>query len=64
MKAERYLLEYMKNANVTTEEMKNSIGIDMQVFEDGKKELMADEFIEVCIYLGVSPDEVLNSISL
>lgn len=62
MKAEKYLLDYMKQYSITPKKMKNDIGIDMEIFIDGKDELMADEFIRACIYLGVSPDEVLKAI--
>lgn len=62
MKAEKYLLDYIVNHNITLEQIKKDTGINIGDLADGKEELMADEFIKLCIYLGVDPDDVMNTV--
>lgn len=62
MKAEQYLLDYMEKSNITIECVQNEIGINMAELANGKGELMADEFIRLCIYLGVDPDDVMHAV--
>lgn len=62
MKAEKYLLDYMIKTNIPMERVKKDVGIDVQALVNSKKELMADEFIQLCIYLGVNPDDMINEV--
>lgn len=62
MKAEKYLLDYMKKSNIVSEHVKAEIGIDIEAIVNNNGELMADEFIRMCIYLGVNPDDVMNAV--
>ena len=58
MKAEKYLLDYMMSRSITMEQVESDTGINMREFSDGKKDLMADEFLQLCVYLGVRPEDI------
>ena len=62
MKAEKYLLEYMMKSNIPAERVKKDMGIDVQALVSNRTELMADELIRLCIYLGVNPDDMMNEL--
>lgn len=62
MKAEKYLFDYMIKSNIPMERVKKDVGIDVQALVSSKTELMADEFIQLCIYLGVNPDDMMNEL--
>lgn len=62
MKAEKYLLEYMMKSNIPAERVKKDMGIDVQALVSSRTELMADELIRLCIYLGVNPDDMMNEL--
>jgi len=62
MKAEKYLFNCMKVSGVSIEQVKKDIGIDVGGMEEGTYELLADEFIRLCIYLGVNPDDVMDEV--
>ncbi len=62
MKAENYLLEYILKSDISTERIKSDIGIDIAERVHSNGELMADEFMQMCIYLGINPDDVMNEI--
>lgn len=62
MKAEKYLLDYIIKSNIPMERVKKDVGIDVQALVSSKTELMADEFIQLCIYLGVNPDDMMNEV--
>lgn len=62
MKAEKYLLDYIIKSNIPMERVKNDVGIDVQALVSSKTELMADEFIQLCMYLGVNPDDMMNEV--
>ncbi|MBR1864918.1 MAG: hypothetical protein IJ801_00255 [Lachnospiraceae bacterium] len=62
MKVERYLLEYIREHRISARRMEQDTGINLQHFVEEGKELRADEFIELCLYLGITPDEVSDQI--
>ena len=62
MKAEKYLLEHMMKSNIPAERVKKDMGIDVQALVSSRTELMADELIRLCIYLGVNPDDMMNEL--
>lgn len=62
MKAERYLLGYIMKSDIPVDRVKSDIGIDIAEVVRNNRELMADEFIQMCIYLGINPDDVMNEI--
>ena len=62
MKAEKYLLKHVMQHNISMEQVEKETGIDMQKLKEGHQELMADDFIALCIYLGVNPDEIMEQI--
>lgn len=56
MKAERYLMDYMEKHNITREQVKKDVGISLEPIFLNEKELMADEFLQLCIYLNIEPE--------
>lgn len=64
MKAEKYLMNYIEQSNISTGQVKADLGIDMDMLMKQQQELLADEFIQLCLYLGVNPDEVMNAVVL
>lgn len=62
MKAENYLYNYISECNISVEQVKNDIGIDIEKILSGKNELMVDEFLRLCIYLKITPEEVISQI--
>jgi len=59
MKAEKYLLEYMIRSNTNLCDVQDELGIDVKKLENNE-ELFADEFVRLCVYLGINPDDVMN----
>ncbi len=59
MKAEKYLFEYMRQSNINLVDVQNDLGIDITKLERNE-ELLADEFVRLCVYFGISPDDVMN----
>lgn len=62
MKAERYLLEYIQEHAISAKRVEQDTGIDLQRMVEEGKELRADKFIELCLYLGITPDEVSDQV--
>lgn len=62
MKAEKYLMDHIMQSGISMSQVKKDLGIDMEGLFKNNGELMADEFMRLCIYLGVNPDDVMNSI--
>lgn len=62
MKAEQYILKYMSEHEVSNEKVKRETGIDMAGIIDSKNELLADDFLKLCIYLGITPEEISDQI--
>lgn len=60
MKAEKFLLDYMLQSDIPVDRVKNDVGIDMEELVNSQRDLMADELIQLCIYLGVDLDDMVN----
>ncbi|MCM1499997.1 MAG: helix-turn-helix transcriptional regulator [Clostridium sp.] len=60
MKAEKYILDYMMNRSISVEQVECDTGINLRELSNGKKDLMADEFLQLCVYLGVRPEDILT----
>ncbi len=61
MKAEKYLLKYMTQSNMNLEDVRNDLGFDVTKLRENE-ELLADEFVRLCVYLGINPDDVMNEV--
>jgi len=62
MKAEKYLLDYIEQSHISKERVREVIGIDIENLVKNHQDLEADEFIRMCVFLGVNPDDVMNAI--
>lgn len=62
MKAERYLLNYIERHNISHQQVEKVAGINMQDYVNNQKELNADEFMKLCIFLGVNPDDIMRDV--
>lgn len=63
MKAEKYLLKYMKDHGISTSTVMDETGIFLGEHRDSINGLMADDFLRLCLYLGITPEEVSDQIS-
>ncbi len=62
MKAEQYLIDYMLESNISMNQVEVDMGINLETMIRNKEELRADDFVSLCIYLGVNPDDVMNTV--
>ncbi|MCM1157485.1 MAG: hypothetical protein NC300_08010 [Bacteroidales bacterium] len=62
MKAEKYLLKHIAEHNLSLERIKQETGIDLQAQAEEGKELQADDFLRLCVYLGITVEEVSDQI--
>ena len=62
MKAEKYLLDYIVSHNIPIAQIENDIGINIENRVNEKQDLMASEFLTLCTYLGITPEEVSDQI--
>ncbi len=62
MKAEKYLLEYIEKSHISKERVREVVGIDIERCVANQQDLGADEFIRMCVCLGVNPDDVMNAL--
>jgi hypothetical protein len=62
MKAERYMQEYMEQHNISYDKVKKDTGIDVRRIFYSEKNMLADDFLRLCIYLGIAPEEVSDQI--
>ena len=62
MKAEKYLLDYMLQCNISQKQVETDKGFNIEKMIQNKQELKADEFIDLCAYLNVDPDDVMNAV--
>ena len=60
MKAEKYLLDYMLQNSISVKQMELETGINIEDIVVKEQELIADDFISLCLYLGVNPDDIMN----
>lgn len=54
-----YFIEYFKRNHISADETAQAIGIDPQKLTPGYREpLDAEEFLELCFFLGICPEQV------
>lgn len=64
MYAEEYILRHMEKCEISKDKVKEDTGIDFYKIEEKKLELTAGEFIELCMYLSLSPEDIMNWVLL
>lgn len=62
MKTEKYLLEHMNSHHIPVKQVENDVGINMEQLVREEKDLKADEFLSLCVYLGIEPEEISDHI--
>lgn len=62
MKTEKYLLEYTIRHHISLEQIENDTGINIEQRVREKQDLIAGEFLALCSYLGITPEEVSDRI--
>lgn len=62
MKAEKYLLEYVREHNMSSKGIEADTGINLEKIVLEEQELMADEFLRLCVYLNITPEEISDQI--
>lgn len=62
MKTEKYLLQHIVNNHISLEQIENDTGINIEQMVRRKKDLKAGEFLALCTYLGITPEEVGDQI--
>lgn len=62
MKAEKYLLDYIEQSHITKERVQEVVGIDIEKLVINQQDLDADDFLRLCVFLGVNPDDVMNEV--
>lgn len=62
MKAEKYIIHYLREHNIAYDKIKQDIGIDMYKVENRNIDLLADDFLRLCLYLGLTPEEISDQI--
>lgn len=58
MYVEQYILDHVERCNVSRDKIKEDIGIDLEKIEKNQLELTAEEFIQLCMYLRLSPEKI------
>lgn len=62
MKAEKYLLEYVLQHHMSSKKIEADTGIDIEKIVLEERELMADDFLSLCVYLNITPEEISDQI--
>lgn len=62
MKTEKYLLEHITSHHIPVEQVENDIGINIEQLVREERDLKADEFLTLCVYLGITPEEISDRI--
>ncbi|MBO5069567.1 MAG: hypothetical protein J6C37_04315 [Roseburia sp.] len=58
-----YFITYFKKHHISPEETARALGIDVGKLTPGYREpLDAEEFLELCVYLGICPEQVAQGI--
>lgn len=58
-----FFLEYFENNRMDIEKISEKTGIKTRkLSKDYKKPLTAEEFLRLCVFLGISPEEIRKSI--
>lgn len=58
MYVERYILNYVERCHLSRDKIREDIGIDLEKIDRNQLELTAEEFIKLCMYLQLSPEEI------
>ena len=57
-----YILTYMRENQITASELSEKTGIaEEKLCPDYKEPLLAEEFLELCVLLKLSPEEIIKS---
>jgi hypothetical protein len=64
MYAEKYILEDIERRNLSLDKIKEETGIDVAVLMEEGQELTALDFLNLCIYLRISPEDIRDSMFL
>ena len=62
MKAEKYIMQYIREHDISFQRVKKDTGIDLLLLESNSNNLLADDFLRLCIYLGIAPEEISDQI--
>lgn len=62
MKTEKYLLQHTLRHEVSLEKMEADTGINLEKLVLEQRELKTDEFLRLCVYLNITPEEVSDQI--
>ena len=62
MKTERYIQNYITEHNISTDIIKKDTGLDLKLIFENDGNLMADDFLRLCVYLGITPEEIGDQI--
>lgn len=58
MYAEKYILDYVEKYSVSKNKIKEETGIDLDAVEKHHLELAAGDFLSLCLYLKLSPEDI------
>jgi DNA-binding Xre family transcriptional regulator len=64
MYAEKYILEDIERRNLSLDKIKEETGIDVAVLMEEGQELTALDFLNLCIYLRISPEDIRDRMFL
>lgn len=62
MKTEKFLLEHIREHGISEEILERELGFSLEKLVDAKEELPADRFLELCRYLGITPEQVIDRV--
>ena len=58
-----YILAYMQEKGISASEISGQTGIpEEKLHPDYREPLLAEEFLELCVFLRLSPEEILKNI--
>lgn len=64
-KVTEYILNYMNENNIPSRILSNQTGIlEEKLSPNYKEPLLADEFLRLCVYLKLSPEEISRQINI
>lgn len=62
-KVSEYFIAYLEENSILPEEIQRATGISVKKLKTGYEEqLTAEEFLELCVYLGIRPESVKEAI--
>ena len=62
MKVEQYIKKYIEEHDISVEKVKNETGLDLDNIFEKNDNLLADDFLRLCVYLGITPEEIGDQI--